>query len=131
MARAKTKMTESKGVGPKLRLNTVKPSGKKEESLVGLIYDVVRQIPKGRVTSYGAISSVLSLPNPRMVGRAMGLMDETGKPVPAQRVVNSTGHVTGDHKDHRKKLLEKEGVKLKGDKIIDFKTLFWDPAKEL
>ncbi|HXO77505.1 MAG TPA: MGMT family protein, partial [Puia sp.] len=70
MAMAKTKKTASNGATPKQRLNAVKPSGKKEGSLVGLIYDVVRQIPKGRVTSYGAISTVLSLPNPRMVGRA-------------------------------------------------------------
>jgi len=112
----------------KERLISVKPSGKKDESLVGLVHDLVRQIPRGRVTSYGAIAAVLNLPNPRMVGRAMRT---TGSDVPAQRVVNSTGHLTGEHRDYRRKLLEKEGVKVKGDKIIDFKTLFWDPAKEL
>jgi methylated-DNA-protein-cysteine methyltransferase-like protein len=112
----------------KERLIPVKPSGKKEESLAGLIHDVVRQIPRGRVTSYGAIAAVLDLPNPRMVGRAMRT---TGSGVPAQRVVNSTGHLTGEHRDYRRKLLEKEGVKGMGDKVVDFKILFWDPAKEL
>lgn len=111
----------------KERLISVKPSGKKDESVVDLIHDLVRQIPKGRVTSYGAIAAVLNLPNPRMVGRAMGSVDRT---VPAQRVVTSAGRLSHDG-GARKKLLEKEGVTIKGDKIVDFKTLFWDPAKEL
>ncbi len=115
----------------KERLTAVKPSGQKEESLVSLIHDLVRQIPKGRVTSYGAIAKVLNLSNPRMVGRAMGTSDATGAAYPAQRVVNSSGRLSGDPSDRRKKLLEKEGVKFKGDKIVDFKDLFWDPAKEL
>ena len=118
-------------VKKKERLTAVKPSGNKEESLVHLIFDVVRQIPRGRVTSYGAIAAVLNIPNPRMVGRAMHTQEEGDDPVPAQRVVNSTGHLTGGLRDLRRKLLEKEGVKIKGDKIVDFKTLFWDPAKEL
>lgn len=112
----------------KERLIPVKPSGEKEGSLAGLVHDLVRQIPKGRVTSYGAIAAVLNLPNPRMVGRAMRT---AGRNVPAQRVVNSAGRLTGEHPDHRRQLLEKEGVKVKGDKVVDFKTLFWDPAKEL
>jgi methylated-DNA-protein-cysteine methyltransferase related protein len=123
MANSKSKKKE--------RLLPVKPSGKREESLVGFIHDLVRQIPRGRVTSYGAIASVLNIPNPRMVGRAMRSEDSTGKAIPAHRVVNSTGHVTGEHRSDRRERLEKEGVKLKGDKIIDFKTLFWDPSREL
>ncbi len=115
----------------KERLIAVNPSGKKEGSLADLIYDVVRQIPRGRVTSYGAIAKVLNLPNPRMVGRAMNTADDPKNPIPFQRVINSTGRLTGDYREWRKKLLEKEGVKVKGDKIVDFKTLFWDPAKEL
>ena len=115
----------------KERLVAIKPSGSREGTLTNLIFDVVRQIPRGRVTSYGAIAAVLNIPNPRMVGRAMHTQEEGDDPVPAQRVVNSTGHVTGGFRDLRKKLLEKEGVKIKGDRIVDFKTLFWDPSKEL
>lgn len=111
----------------KERLISVKPSGKKDESVVDLIVEVVRQIPRGRVTSYGAIAAVLNLPNARMVGRAMR---DVGKSVPAQRVVTSSGRLSHDS-GARKKLLEKEGVVLKGDKIVDFRRLFWDPAKEL
>ncbi|HLZ86601.1 MAG TPA: MGMT family protein [Puia sp.] len=113
----------------KERLIAVSPSGKKDGSMADLIHDLVRQIPRGRVTSYGAIAAVLNIPNPRMVGRAMHTGDGTG--VPAQRVVNSTGHLTGGFRDLRKKLLVKEGVAVKGDKVVDFKILFWDPAKEL
>ncbi|TDW96720.1 MGMT family protein [Dinghuibacter silviterrae] len=113
---------------PKERLIAVKPSGQKDESLSGLIHDLVRQIPPGRVTSYGAIAAVLSLPNPRMVGRAMRT---AGKDVPAQRVVNSAGRLTGEHTQPRKLLLEKEGVTVKGDKVVNFKVVFWDPCKEL
>jgi methylated-DNA-protein-cysteine methyltransferase-like protein len=115
----------------KERLIAVNPSGEKEGSLSGLIHDVVRQIPKGRVTTYGAISKVLNLPNPRMVGKAMHAPDDPKDPIPFQRVINSSGKLSGAYSDWRKKLLEKEGVKVKGDKIIDFKILFWDPAKEL
>jgi methylated-DNA-protein-cysteine methyltransferase-like protein len=131
MANSKSKSPAVKGKTKKERLIPIKPSGKKDESLTDLIYDLVRQIPPGRVTSYGAIAAVLNLPNPRMVGRAMRSVDDKGKAIPAQRVVNSTGHLSGDHQAYRKKLLEKEGVKIKGEKIIDFKNLFWDPAKEL
>jgi len=113
------------------RLVAVKPSGEKEGSLVDLIHDLVRQIPKGRVTSYGAIATVLNIPNPRMVGRAMRTTDSPHQKIPFQRVVNSTGRLTGEHRSFRKQLLEKEGIKIKGDKIIDFKTIFWDPGKEL
>jgi methylated-DNA-protein-cysteine methyltransferase-like protein len=121
----------TRGAASKERLIAVKPSGKKDESLVGLIHDLVRQIPPGRVTSYGAIAAVLNIPNPRMVGRAMRTSDSTHLAVPAHRVVNSTGHLSGEHRTHRRQLLEKEGVKVKGDKIMDFRDLFWDPAKEL
>lgn len=111
----------------KERLISVKPSGKKDESVVELIHELVRQIPRGRVTSYGAIAAVLNLPNPRMVGRAMR---DVGKSVPAQRVVTSSGRLSHDG-GARKKLLQQEGVEFKGDRIVNFKGLFWDPAVEL
>ena len=57
--------------------------------------------------------------------------DDPKDPIPFQRVINSSGKLSGQYSDWRKKLLEKEGVKVKGDKIVDFKTLFWDPAIEL
>ena len=129
--RAPAKRPAASRAPAKQRLVAVKPSGEKEGSLVDLIHDLVRQIPKGRVTSYGAIATVLNIPNPRMVGRAMRTGDSTKRAVPFQRVVNSAGRLTGDHRSVRKQLLEKEGVKIKGDKIIDFKTIFWDPGKEL
>jgi methylated-DNA-protein-cysteine methyltransferase-like protein len=115
----------------KERLIAVNPSGKKEGSLADVIHDVVRQIPRGRVTSYGAIAAVLNLPTPRMVGRAMHAPDDPKHPIPFQRVINSSGRLSGDHSDWRKKLLEKEGIKIEGSRIVDFKRLFWDPAKEL
>ena len=128
MAKAKK---PTRDTARKERLIAVKPSGKKDENLAGLIHDLVRQIPPGRVTSYGAIATVLNIPNPRMVGRAMRISDDTGAPIPAHRVVNSTGHLTGEHRALRRQMLEKEDVKVKGDKIINFRDLFWDPAKEL
>jgi methylated-DNA-protein-cysteine methyltransferase-like protein len=126
------KISKDKPSSKKAKLVSVKPSGEKDAagSMVDLIHDLVRQIPKGRVTSYGAISKALNLPNPRMVGRAMGI-PSNGKPVPYQRVVNSTGHLSGDHQNSRRQLLEKEGVKVVGDKVVGFRDLFWDPGKEL
>jgi methylated-DNA-protein-cysteine methyltransferase related protein len=96
-----------------------------------LVYDIATLIPKGRVTSYGAIAKALGHGNySRMVGHAMGTC---GKKVPAQRVLNSQGKLTGNPAGIaiRKSLLEKEGVEVKGDKVVNFKELFWDPANEL
>ena len=97
------------------------------------IYDVVKLIPKGRVTSYGAIASYLGAKSSsRMVGWAM---NGCPKGVPAHRVVNRSGLLTGKHHfktaDTMEKLLRREGVKVVNDKIRDFKKLFWDPAIEL
>jgi methylated-DNA-protein-cysteine methyltransferase related protein len=115
----------------KERLIAVIPSGKREASSADMIYDVVRQIPRGRVTTYGAIAKLLDLPNARMVGHAMRSVDALGRPVPAQRVVTASGRLSHDSTGNRRKLLIKEGVQLKGDKIVDFGKLFWDPAVEL
>lgn len=115
----------------KERLIAVYPSGKKGTSAVEMIYDIVRQIPRGRVTSYGAIAKVLDLPNARMVGHAMRAVDNHGKPIPAQRVVTSSGRLSHDTSGTRRKLLTKEGIQLKGDKIVDFAKVFWNPAAEL
>ncbi|ACU62024.1 MGMT family protein [Chitinophaga pinensis] len=96
-----------------------------------LVYEIASLVPKGRVTSYGAIAKALGMANySRMVGHAMGVC---GKKVPAQRVVNSQGRLTGEPGGiaARKKLLEKEGVEVKNDKIVNFRKLFWDPSSEL
>jgi methylated-DNA-protein-cysteine methyltransferase related protein len=97
------------------------------------VYDVVRLVPKGRVTSYGAIAHYLGVKSSaRMVGWAM-----FGCPrgVPAHRVVNSAGLLTGKHHfkppSKMQKLLAKEGVKVVKDKVQSFKEIFWDPSREL
>lgn len=113
------------------RLVSVAPSGRREGGSTDMIFEVVRQIPPGRVTTYGAIAKVLDLPNARMVGHAMREVPGKGKPVPAQRVVTASGKLSHDTSGARRRLLLKEGVVLKGDKIVDFSKLFWDPATEL
>lgn len=115
----------------KERLIAVSPSGKREASATDMIYELVRQIPRGRVTSYGAIAKLLGLPNARMVGHAMRFVDIAGQRIPAQRVVTSSGRLSHDSHGARGALLLKEGIQLKGDKILDFDKIFWDPAKEL
>lgn len=99
------------------------------------VYQVVRQVPYGRVTSYGAIAKHLGAArSSRMVGWAMnashGLDD-----VPAHRVVNRQGLLTGKHHfqgtNLMQQLLENEGVEIIENKVQDFDVLFWDPAKEL
>src|SRR5688500_6320918 len=97
------------------------------------VYEVVKLIPKGRVTSYGAIAHYLGLRSgARMVGWAM---HGCPKGVPAHRVVNSAGLLSGKHHfkdpDSMEKRLKREGVKVINDKIQRFSDLFWDPSKEL
>ena len=97
------------------------------------VYEVVKLIPKGRVTSYGAIAHFLGLKSSaRMVGWAM---NSCPKGLPAHRVVNSSGLLTGKHHFKTTKtmqrLLEKEGLKISNDKINSFSAVFWDPTKEL
>ncbi len=117
------------------KLTSVLPSGKKDSSFFEQVYDVARQIPKGRVTSYGAIAAYLGTRmSARMVGWAMNgahLM----KDIPAHRVVNRNGMLSG--KMHfttptrMEELLKKEKVKVVDDMIVDFEKKFWDPASEL
>ena len=98
------------------------------------VFEVARQIPEGRVTSYGAIAKFLGVPNwSRKVGHAMGEVGGVEPAVPYQRVVNSTGRLTGGTSgiEQRAKLLANEGVNVIGDKVQDFKNVFWDPSKEL
>ena len=100
------------------------------------VYEVVRQIPKGRVSSYGAIASYLGTKlSARMVGWAMNGAHSVKPKVPAQRVVNRNGMLTGKmhfgDTDEMEKLLNKDGVEVKEDTVVDFKKRFWDPAIEL
>jgi methylated-DNA-protein-cysteine methyltransferase-like protein len=100
------------------------------------VYQVVRLIPPGRVTSYGAIGKYLGAPrSARMVGWAMNASHRQVPPVPAHRVVNAQGLLTG--KVHfetpfaMEEALRSEGVKVEGDRVCDFKQIFWDPSLEL
>jgi len=118
------------------RLKSVKPSGRKDEDFFTMVYEVTRQIPKGRVTSYGAIARCLGTRmSARMVGWAMNGAGKVTPKVPAHRVVNRNGMLSGKHHfdtpDQMEALLKKEGIKVRNDTIIDFKKLFWDPAEEL
>jgi methylated-DNA-protein-cysteine methyltransferase related protein len=100
-----------------------------------MVYQVVRLIPPGRVTSYGAIANYLGTKgSSRMVGYAMQACGTANPPVPAHRVVNSQGLLTGKIHfggDRMEQMLESEGVKVNDDKVVDFKKVFWDPAIEL
>lgn len=118
------------------RLKTIRPSGTKEENFFELVYEVARQIPKGRVTSYGAIANCLGTKlSARMVGWAMNGAGKVRPKVPAHRVVNRLGILSGKHHfqppGSMEALLKKEGIKVKDDKVVDFDRLFWDPATAL
>jgi methylated-DNA-protein-cysteine methyltransferase-like protein len=117
------------------RLKNVKPSGKKDESFFELVYEIARQIPKGRVTSYGAIAACLGTKSSaRMVGWAMNGAGKVKPEVPAHRVVNRIGMLSGKHHfsppGSMERLLKKEGIKVKNDQVQHFKKVFWDPATE-
>lgn len=118
------------------KLKTLRPSGKREENFFELVFEVARQIPKGRVTSYGAIAACLGAKSSaRMVGWAMNGAGRVKPAVPAHRVVNRNGLLTGKHHfsppSSMAQQLKKEGVKVKNDQVVDFKKHFWDPAEEL
>ena len=99
------------------------------------VYQVVRLIPPGRVTSYGAIASYLGTKgSSRMVGYAMQVCGNANPPVPAHRVVNGQGLLTAKFHfggERMAEMLRSEGVEVKDDQVQDFKKVFWDPAIEL
>ena len=100
-----------------------------------LVYQVVREIPEGRVCSYGIIANYLGIKSgARMVGYAMNAA-HTMTDVPAHRVVNRQGLLTGRHHfttpTLMQELLEKEGVSVENDQVKDFESLFWNPETEL
>lgn len=107
----------------------------KDNDFFSQVYQVVRLIPLGRVSSYGAIAAYLGRKgSARMVGWAMNA-SHTDASVPAQRVVNSKGLLTG--KDHfgsptaMQELLAAEGIRVENNQVVDFEKHFWDPSKEL
>lgn len=104
------------------------------QSFFEKVYTVARQIPYGRVTSYGAIAKYLAAPrSARMVGYAMN--NSLSKEVPAHRVVNRKGLLTGkfhfDGTTMMQQLLENEGVVVKNNQVQNFNEVFWDPVLEL
>lgn len=98
------------------------------------VYQVAARIPYGRVTSYGAIARYLGTArSARMVGWAMN--NSPREEVPAHRVVNRIGLLTGKHHfsgtNLMQQLLESEGIPVRDNKVVDFEKYFWDPAREL
>ena len=135
-------MAKSNPIQKKAKSNPIEkpksilPSGRKDASFFEQVYDVVRLVPKGRVTSYGAIAAYLGTKmSARMVGWAMNGAHQITPKVPAHRVVNRNGMLSG--KAHfatptlMEELLAKEKVFVKDDMIQDFKTKYWDPSIEL
>ncbi len=111
-------------------------STQKEHNFFENVYEVVRKIPKGRVTTYGAIAYYLGAKlSARMVGWAMNGAHSVQPKVPAHRVVNRNGMLTGkihfETITRMEELLGKEKIKVKDDTVLDFENVFWDPAKEL
>ncbi|PWH84741.1 MGMT family protein [Brumimicrobium oceani] len=99
------------------------------------VFEITRLIPEGRVTSYGSIAKALgTAKSSRMVGWAMNASHRE-KDIPAHRVVNRNGVLTGkahfNPPEIMQERLEKEGIKVVDDKIVDFEKLFWDPQQEL
>ena len=106
----------------------------KEHPYFEQVFEVARLCPEGRVTTYGAIADFLALGSARMVGWALKHSFQSD-PVPAHRVVNSKGELSGRHQfsspTMMAELLMSEGVEVKDDKVQDFKNRFWNPSEEL
>lgn len=119
-----------------VKKKTAKEKVERKDSFFETVYDVVRLIPKGRATSYGAIAAYIGTKlSARMVGWAMNAAGIVRPKVPAHRVVNRNGMLSGKHHfgapETMEKLLKKEGIKVKNDTIVEFDKIFWDPAVEL
>jgi methylated-DNA-protein-cysteine methyltransferase-like protein len=132
MQKKKTKETNHKVPAQQKDL----PLPKDSPSFFEDVFEVVRQIPRGRVTSYGAIAQYLGTRlSARMVGWAMNASHISKPPVPAQRVVNRNGMLSGKHHfttpTKMEELLKKEGIIVKDDVVLDFKKIFWDPSQEI
>lgn len=100
------------------------------------VYEIVRTIPYGRATSYGAIAKAIGYPSlSRMVGKIMSKCDSRKNKIPAHRVVNSQGILTGSEafgvSDTMQQLLEAEGIEVKNNRIKNWKKVFWNPLDEI
>jgi methylated-DNA-protein-cysteine methyltransferase-like protein len=112
----------------------VSPSGKRDQSFFQLVHEIVKQIPRGRVTSYGAIAGCLGTKlSARMVGWALQHAHHPSQRIPAHRVVNRNGMLSGKHhfgNEHEmQRLLEKENIKVVNDQVQNFNKVFWDPRE--
>lgn len=110
----------------------MKKQSKENTDFFVRVYQLVRKVPKGRVTSYGAIAASIGSPRAaRMVGWAMNASHSSKEYVPAHRVVNRNGVLTGKHHfpsiNTMQELLEAEGVKVVNDKVQAFEKVFWIP----
>ncbi len=119
-----------------MRNKKAKTESKTPPDFFDMVYQVVRLIPKGRVTSYGAIAKYLGAAGAaRLVGYAMNGSSKKKPKVPAHRVVNRSGLLSGklqfETPYQMQELLEKEKIKVKNDKIVDFTKHYWDPNVEL
>ncbi len=120
----------------KISKNSLPVAVGRNESFFAAVYEVVRQVPIGRVTTYGAIASALGAKSSaRMVGWAMNNAHGMKPKVPAHRVINRQGLLTGKmhfaDPDQMQQLLKKEGVEVRNDQVQEFQIKFWDPAIEL
>ena len=109
---------------------------KQSDGFFDRVYQVVSQIPSGRVTSYGAVARYLgSTGSARMVGWAMNQSHASESYIPAHRVVNRNGMLTGKHHfdgtNLMQELLENEGAIIEENRILNFREIFWDPLEEL
>lgn len=109
---------------------------KADESFFKAVYEVVMHVPRGKVTTYGAIAAFLGAKSAaRMVGWALNHSHHSSLDIPAHRVVNRNGLLTGKHHfgwpGLMQSLLEQEGVEIEDDKVVRFTELFWDPSKAL
>ena len=112
------------------------PKSKQNSDFFSLVHEVTKCIPYGRITSYGAIARYLgSGRSARMVGWALNVSHANPEFIPAHRVVNRNGLLTGKHhfgnSTTMAQLLENEGILIENDRITNFEEKFWDPEKEL
>lgn len=114
----------------------MKSRQEKNDGFFTRVYEVTKLIPAGRVTSYGAIARYLGTAgSARMVGWAMNNSHHLAEMIPAHRVVNRNGLLTGKHHfpgtGMMRELLQSEGIPVEDDSIVDFQNYFWDPNVEL
>ena len=119
-------------------MTTISWNRKNEENkdFFSRVYEIAKMIPHGRVTSYGAIARCIGSPQAaRMVGWAMNQAHSSPEFIPAHRVVNRIGLLSGKHHFGgprvMQELLESEGIRIEDDRVVDFSKLFWDPCSEL